>query len=99
MSLSVNYPSPVQINGFTCHDCTEVDLAKKHIDPAHPKSGPYGADAASDATLSPTDPRKVRAEEAKNTASGGFVRSFPQGIVQGAATGDPARGQNVNIVV
>ena len=47
---STNYPQPVQVNGFTCHNCTEVDEAKKHIDPAHPKSGPYGVDAKTDPT-------------------------------------------------
>lgn len=50
---STNYPQPVQVNGFTCHNCTEVDEAKKHIDPAHPKSGPYGIDAATD----PSNPK------------------------------------------
>jgi hypothetical protein len=30
------------INGFKCKTCTDVDYAKKHIDPAHPKDGPYG---------------------------------------------------------
>lgn len=50
---STNYPQPVQVNGFTCHNCTEVDEAKKHIDPAHPKSGPYGVDADTD----PTNPK------------------------------------------
>jgi hypothetical protein len=29
------------INGFACKDCTDIDYAKKHIDPAHPKNGPY----------------------------------------------------------
>ena len=29
------------INGFPCKDCTDIDYAKKHIDPAHPKNGPY----------------------------------------------------------
>jgi hypothetical protein len=47
---STNYPQPVQVNGYTCHNCTEVDEAKKHIDPAHPKSGPYGVDAKTDPT-------------------------------------------------
>ena len=32
------------INGFPCKTCTDVDYAKKHIDPAHPKDGPYGVD-------------------------------------------------------
>jgi hypothetical protein len=53
MQISGDYPQPVQVNGFTCHNCTEVDLAKKHIDPAHPKSGPFNIDAASDPTRSP----------------------------------------------
>jgi hypothetical protein len=48
MSLSVNYPSPVQVNGYACNNCTEVDEAKKHIDPAHPKDGPFGIDAPKD---------------------------------------------------
>ena len=43
MSINtVNYPSPVTVNGYSCKNCTEVDLAKQHIDPAHPKDGPYG---------------------------------------------------------
>ena len=52
MSRSVNYPQPVQVNGFTCRNCSEVDLAKKHIDPKHPESGPYGVNAAADPTQS-----------------------------------------------
>lgn len=46
MAISVDYPSPVTVNGFSCKNCTEVDEAKKHIDPAHPKDGPYGIAAA-----------------------------------------------------
>ena len=48
MSISTNYSSPIQVNGYSCQNCTDVDNAKKGIDPAHPKSGPYGAYAASD---------------------------------------------------
>ena len=51
MNISANYPNPVQVNGFSCKNCTDVDYAKKHIDPAHPKAGPYGVNAASDPTL------------------------------------------------
>lgn len=54
MSISGDYPQPVQVNGYTCHNCTEVDLAKQHIDPAHPRSGPFGLDAASDPTRKPS---------------------------------------------
>ena len=50
---STDYPQPVQVNGFLCRNCTDVDRAKKHIDPAHPRSGPYGIDAATD----PTNPK------------------------------------------
>ncbi len=49
-AISGNYPTPVQVNGFTCKNCTDVDYAKKHIDPAHPKSGPYDVDARTDPT-------------------------------------------------
>jgi hypothetical protein len=39
---TVNYPQPVQVNGFSCNNCTDVDYANKHIDPQHPNDGPYG---------------------------------------------------------
>jgi hypothetical protein len=48
MSIGSDYPHPVNVNGYSCRNCTDVDYAKKHIDPAHPKSGPYDVDAASD---------------------------------------------------
>ncbi|MBE7220087.1 MAG: hypothetical protein INR64_16575 [Caulobacteraceae bacterium] len=48
MAVSSNYAQPVQVNGFTCRNCTDVDNAKQHIDPQHPKSGPFDVDAATD---------------------------------------------------
>jgi hypothetical protein len=54
MTIGPNYPIPVQVNGFTCKNCTDVDLAKKHIDPAHPRSGPYGVNAKTDPTVNKT---------------------------------------------
>lgn len=33
------------INGFQCYNCTDVAYAKRNIDPAHPKDGPYGVNA------------------------------------------------------
>ena len=45
MTISGNYASPVTVNGYSCKNCADVDLAKKHIDPAHPKDGPYGVNA------------------------------------------------------
>ena len=53
MSISADYPHPVNVNGFSCKNCTDVDYAKKHIDPAHPKSGPYNVTAASDPSQKP----------------------------------------------
>lgn len=42
---TVNYPHPVIVNGYSCKNCTDVDYAKKNIDPAHPKDGPFGVEA------------------------------------------------------
>ena len=36
------------VNGYRCKDCTDVAYAKKNIDPAHPKDGPFGIDRADD---------------------------------------------------
>jgi hypothetical protein len=54
MTVGTNYSTPVQVNGYLCKNCTDVDLAKKHIDPAHPRSGPYGIDAKDDPTVNKT---------------------------------------------
>ena len=54
MAVSTDYSAPVTVNGFSCRNCTDVDYAKKHIDPAHPKSGPYGIDAKDDPTIKKT---------------------------------------------
>lgn len=42
---TVNYPSPVLVNGYSCRNCTDVENAKRNIDPQHPKDGPFGVDA------------------------------------------------------
>jgi len=54
MTIGTNYSIPVQVNGYLCKNCTDVDLAKKHIDPAHPRSGPYGINAKDDPTANKT---------------------------------------------
>lgn len=28
------------VNGYVCRNCSDVELAKKGVDPAHPKDGP-----------------------------------------------------------
>ena len=54
MAVSADYSTPVMVNGFSCKNCTDVANAKKHIDPAHPKSGPYGIDAKDDPSVKQT---------------------------------------------
>jgi hypothetical protein len=48
MAISSDYPTPVTVNGFQCRNCTDVAYAKRHIDPDHPESGPFGVNADSD---------------------------------------------------
>jgi hypothetical protein len=36
MSISGDYATPVIVNGYSCKNCTDVDYASKHIDPATP---------------------------------------------------------------
>lgn len=65
VAISGDYPHPVTVNGFSCKNCTDVDYAKKHIDPAHPKDGPYGLDAK-DKPAKPGDTdRTGRADEVR----------------------------------
>ena len=40
------------VNGYPCKNCTDVEYAKKNIDPAHPKDGPNGANKADQAKAS-----------------------------------------------
>jgi len=76
---SANYPQPVQVNGFLCRNCTDVDNAKKHIDPAHPRSGPYGVNAATD----PTNPKAIlRSDDDRSGAQGTTARSALTSIGQ-----------------
>lgn len=57
---TVNYPYPVMVNGYSCKNCTQVDEAKKHIDPAHPQDGPFGVLAKSQPP-NPNDPHQKAA--------------------------------------
>jgi hypothetical protein len=43
------------VNGYRCANCTDVDYAKRNIDPAHPKDGPFGIYAKD----SPDSPAKA----------------------------------------
>jgi hypothetical protein len=93
MAISGDYPTPVNVNGYVCHNCTEVDQAKKNIDPAHPKAGPNGSDADIDPTLPSNDPRKVKAIEKAEQTRGENVAS------DAGFAGDRSKGLAVNILV
>ncbi|MBX9881656.1 MAG: hypothetical protein K2X73_06740 [Sphingomonas sp.] len=61
MAVSLNYPSPVNVNGFACWNCGDVAMAKRDIDPAHPASGPHNKNAASDPSRKPLDHARLEA--------------------------------------
>lgn len=46
MAISGDYASPVTVNGFVCRNCSDVDRAKRHIDPADPAAGPFGVNGS-----------------------------------------------------
>ncbi len=83
MSVSTNYAQPVQVNGFTCKNCTDVDNAKKHIDPAHPASGPYDVNAAS-------DPSRQGASRGSAVSFGGTLAALNAAQTGAAASAAPS---------
>ena len=91
MTINGDYATPVTVNGFSCRNCTDVGYAKKHIDPEHPKSGPYGIDAKDDPTL--------RAAQAV-TFSGALSGLNAAGPAAGSQANPlPASGQALDISV
>ena len=69
MTINGNYNMPVAVNGYQCWNCTDVANAKKHVDPEHPKAGPYGIDAANDPSLR-NDPKAQAADVFGGALSG-----------------------------
>lgn len=39
MQIGGDYPKPVMVNGFACHNCAEVSAAKRGLDPAELSPG------------------------------------------------------------
>lgn len=72
MAISGDYPTPVNVNGFSCKNCTDVDFAKKHIDPAHPKDGPFGINAKN----RPGESKRAAAEPPEPTYTGQAAVTF-----------------------
>jgi hypothetical protein len=70
------------VNGYRCKDCTDVELAKRHIDPAHPKDGPYGVNAKNRADA------PARADE-RSVVFGGILNKLNQ--TQDGRPADPIR--------
>ncbi|NNM75821.1 hypothetical protein HJG53_02730 [Sphingomonas sp. ID1715] len=77
----VNYSSPVRVNGYACMNCAEVTLASRHIDPAHPQSGPFDRNAAVDPSRRGVDPIKVEALRKAAQGSAAVVGYSAHGIV------------------
>ena len=90
---TVNYPNPVTVNGYSCKNCTDVDLAKQHIDPSHPKDGPYGVEAK-DHPASPFQPRS----QTPAVTFGGALAGVSQGSSPGAPSPAIPQGQQLNIL-
>ncbi|MBX9814992.1 MAG: hypothetical protein A4S12_06445 [Proteobacteria bacterium SG_bin5] len=80
MAMSINYPSPVNVNGFACWNCGEVAMAKRDIDPAHPASGPHGKNAASDPTRQPLDHARLEAVKRAAETAAATQRYTAQGV-------------------
>jgi hypothetical protein len=70
------------VNGYPCKDCTDVGYATKHIDPKHPKDGPYGIDAKND----PSSPKYQPRSEANDPSVkfGGSLQNLTANAVSGA---------------
>ena len=61
MAVNGDYSVPVTVNGFTCRNCTDVDRAKRNIDPADPT----GAKARAKEALGIEDKTKHKVFDAK----------------------------------
>jgi len=94
---TVNYPSPVTVNGYSCKNCTDVDYAKKNIDPSHPKDGPYGVNAKDNASpLAAAHKAPAAAADKPAVTFGGVLAGLSQ-----TASVNPApsstQGQRVDV--
>ena len=95
------------VNGYQCKNCTDIDNAKKHVDPAHPQDGPYGINAANKSNAAkPSDPAGV---SPPSVVYGGSLQSLNAISQTGSASsGEPPRsatsgpngtGSSVNLSV
>ena len=80
-------PPADTVNGFTCRNCTDVDYAKKHIDPAHPRSGPYNINAQDDPSRTFSDAMKPGASIAPAASDNIGYSAAGQNLVPGSGAG------------
>jgi hypothetical protein len=102
LTQSVNYPTPVWVNGYECRNCTDVDFAKKHIDPAHPKSGPFNVDAKSDPTRvlqNATNPAPQGGASQSAVTFGGQLAGISSSPSSASASASTAVGANLDLSV
>jgi hypothetical protein len=106
MAISGDYSSPVTVNGFTCRNCSDVDRAKRNIDPANPSAGPFGVNDHGKAGKSgavknhfSAEARQQDAMEALHKARGSAALSGAAAAygVQAAGGLAPAAGQLVSV--
>jgi hypothetical protein len=83
---SVNYPSPVMVNGYSCQNCSQVDEAKAHIDPQHPNAGPYGVNAKADPSLTAKIGATGKTTDGQSVTFGGALSSLNNASSPGAPT-------------
>lgn len=36
----INYAAPIQVNGYPCQNCGQVEEARNHVNPANPGTAP-----------------------------------------------------------
>jgi len=76
------------VNGYVCRNCADEELAKKGLDPAHPKQ----AVAGSEVYVSTSDAARNRAGTSTVEAS---KRSAELGVNRPEAAGDQGRKLNL----
>ena len=100
MAISTDYSTPITVNGFTCRNCTDVDRARKFIDPAHPEAGPFGANDPKKAQKDFFSPEARNLDRLKELHEERVppvpASASPAAAAYGAAQGT-ARGTIVNI--
>ena len=92
--------SVTTVNGFVCRDCTDVDYAKKHIDPAKPKDGPYGVNAPDKADKADAAAKTSGSPVSRDRAVtfGGALAALGTVDLATAATPAPTVGSRVNLL-